>query len=84
MLIKQLLYSVALGIFFSQTILLEITASRYPWIQLIVPDTVMEMTVPVALGQPLPAEWPIPILAVAGISALFVLIAILRFKRAEF
>jgi ABC-2 type transport system permease protein len=75
---------ISIGLLVIQSILRQIAMTWVPWLPLVMPDTLMQMASPIVQGQPLPAEWPIPIISTALMSVLFVLIAMWRFNREEF
>ena len=54
------------------------------WATLIFPWKLSELAPALALGQPLPPGWPIPLIATAIWTVVFVVIALWRFGREEF
>jgi ABC-2 type transport system permease protein len=54
------------------------------WVTLIFPWKLSELAPALALGQPLPPGWPIPVIATAIWTVVFVAIALWRFGREEF
>ena len=54
------------------------------WVTLIFPWKLSELAAALALGQPLPPGWPIPLIATAIWTVVFVVIALWRFGREEF
>ena len=54
------------------------------WVTLIFPWKLSELAPALALGQPLPPGWPIPIIATAVWTVVFIVIALWRFGREEF
>lgn len=54
------------------------------WATLIFPWKLSELAPALALGQPLPLGWPIPLIATAIWTVVFVIIALWRFGREEF
>jgi len=54
------------------------------WMILLFPWKLSELAPALALGQPLPAGWLIPIIATAGWIVVFIAIALWRFGREEF
>ena len=75
---------ISIGVLVIQSILRQLATNWVPWLPLVMPDTLMQLTSPIVQGQPLPAYWSIPIISTALISILFVLIAMWRFNREEF
>jgi ABC-2 type transport system permease protein len=72
---------IAFGIFFVQQILGQLEGV-VPVVPAYMPMKLLEMCLPVAMGQPLPAV--APILSVTVASVLFVAVAIWRFAQQEF
>ena len=72
---------IAFGVLFVQQILGQL-GEVIPVIPAYMPMKLLEMCLPVALGQPLPTATPLISTAVA--SALFIAVAIWRFGRQEF
>jgi ABC-2 type transport system permease protein len=54
------------------------------WATLIFPWKLSELAPALALGQPLPPGWPIPIIATIAWTIVFIVIALWRFEREEF
>ena len=54
------------------------------WVTLIFPWKLSELAPALALGQPLPPGWPIPIIATAVWTVVFIVIALWSFGREEF
>ena len=54
------------------------------WVTLIFPWKLSELAPALALGQPLPPGWPIPIIATIVWTIAFIVIALWRFEREEF
>ena len=54
------------------------------WLTLLFPWKLSELAPALALGQPLPTGWPIPIIATAAWIILFIAVALWRFSREEF
>ena len=54
------------------------------WVTLIFPWKLSELAPALALGQPLPPGWPIPIIATIVWMTAFIVIALWRFEREEF
>ncbi len=75
---------ISIGILVAQEPLGGLLARWLPWFPLVLPEGVMDLAVPVMLEQPLPERWFIPILSTALLSAIFITVAIERFKRNEF
>lgn len=75
---------ISIGFLIAQNLLGQLLAGFVPWLPLVLPESVMTMAVPVAQGQTLPSEWPIPIIAISLMSVAFTLVAIWRFQREEF
>lgn len=75
---------ILLGVLIGQSIVTGLLSEFLPWLPLVMPESVMRMSVPVANGVSLPAQWPIPVLITAILSVVFVAVAILRFQREEF
>jgi ABC-2 type transport system permease protein len=75
---------ISIGVLVIQSLLEQLLVAWAPWIPLVLPDTVLQLAAPIVQGQPLPAQWPIPIISTALMSILFVLIAMWRFNREEF
>jgi ABC-2 type transport system permease protein len=75
---------ISIGLLVIQSILRQLAMTWVPWLPLVMPDTLMQMASSIVQGQPLPAEWSIPIISTALMSILFVLIAMWRFNREEF
>lgn len=75
---------ISIGLLVIQSILRQLAMTWVPWLPLVMPDTLMQMASPIVQGQPLPAEWPFPIISTTLMSILFVLIAMWRFNREEF
>lgn len=55
-----------------------------PWLVKILPESLPVLTDAIVTGRPLPPDWPVPIVIIALYSALFVALAIWRFRREEF
>jgi ABC-2 type transport system permease protein len=55
----------------------QLVTSIFPW-------KLSELAPMLALGQPLPASWPIPIIATVVWTVMFIAIALWRFEREEF
>jgi ABC-2 type transport system permease protein len=72
---------IAFGVFFAQQILGQLEGI-VPVVPAYMPMKLLEMSLPVAMGQPLPAVAPLISATIA--SALFVVVAIWRFGRQEF
>jgi ABC-2 type transport system permease protein len=75
---------ISIGVLVLQSILRQLASTWVPWLTLVMPDTLMQLTSPIVKGQPLPAQWPIPIISTTLMSMFFVLVAIWRFNREEF
>jgi ABC-2 type transport system permease protein len=54
------------------------------WVILLFPWKLSELAPALALGQPLPAGWLIPVIATAVWTVVFIAIALWRFSREEF
>ena len=54
------------------------------WVTMIFPWKLSELAPALALGQPLPTGWPIPIIATAFSTIVFIAVALWRFQREEF
>jgi ABC-2 type transport system permease protein len=72
---------IAFGAFFVQQILGQLEG-LVPVVPAYMPMKLLEISLPVALGRPLPTV--IPIVSVAGSAVLFVVVAMWRFGRQEF
>jgi ABC-2 type transport system permease protein len=73
--------AIGLGFLFSGQIL----PNFFPlWLTLLFPWKLSELAPALALQQPLPVGWPIPIIATAVWTAVFIAIALWRFGREEF
>lgn len=75
---------ISIGVMVVQSLLRQLLVALAPWISLVLPDSVLQLAAPIVQGQPLPAQWPIPIISTALMSILFILIAMWRFNREEF
>jgi ABC-2 type transport system permease protein len=75
---------ISIGVLVIQTILRQLATAWVPWLILVMPDTLMQLISPIVQGQPLPEQWPFPIISTAVMSILSVLIAMWRFNREEF
>jgi ABC-2 type transport system permease protein len=75
---------ISIGVGVVQSLLGELLVAWVPWISLVIPDTVLQFAGLIVQGQPLPAEWPLPIIITSLMCILFILIAIWRFNREEF
>jgi ABC-2 type transport system permease protein len=65
-----------------QDVLLELSMAYFPWLAPFLPTNLVNLATVAAFGRSLPTV--IPILATAGYTVLFTLLAILRFSREEF
>lgn len=54
------------------------------WVTLIFPWLLMDVAAALALGDALPAVWPIPVIATAIWTLIFIALALWRFRREEF
>jgi ABC-type transport system involved in multi-copper enzyme maturation permease subunit len=79
---RNAVIGVPLILLFLQTLIPTIVGSSSTWVSLMLPKTLTEYSTSLLLGQSLPSI--VPIASVAGASLVFVLIAVLRFKREEF
>jgi ABC-2 type transport system permease protein len=59
-------------------------AGALPLVPYVLPWPVPELVLGVLLGQALPAAWPMPVIATAAWTVLFIVIALWRFSREEF
>ncbi len=75
---------ISLGLLLGQLIFTSMIEGLLPWLPLIEPKTVGDLTGMVARGNALPAEWPLPIILTALYTLLFIALAIWRFNREEF
>jgi ABC-2 type transport system permease protein len=75
---------ISIGVLVIQSILRQVAITWVPWLPLVMPDTLMQLTSPIVQGQSLPAQWPVPIISTILLSVLFILIAMWRFNREEF
>ena len=55
-----------------------------PWLVKILPEALPALANAIVTGTPLPADWPVPVVFTTLCSALFVALAIWRFRREEF
>jgi ABC-type transport system involved in multi-copper enzyme maturation permease subunit len=67
---------------FVQRLIPEIAGSANSWVSLVLPERLPEYSTSLALGEALPSL--VPIITAVVLSLVFVLLAILRFKREEF
>lgn len=75
---------ILLGVLIGQGIVTGLLSEYLPWLPLVMPDSVMRLSSPVAHNASLPVQWPIPVITAAVLSVVFVALAILRFQREEF
>jgi ABC-2 type transport system permease protein len=75
---------ISIGVLVLQSLLKQLAVTWVPWLPLVMPDTLMQLTSPLVKGQPMPVQWSIPIIITCLMSFSFVLIAIWRFNREEF
>lgn len=73
---------ISIAVLVGQDLVAEFLAKPFPWLPGILPGQLVGMVVPVAQGLPIGS--PAPLVAVAICSALFVIVAIWRFRREEF
>lgn len=73
---------ISIAVLAGQDLLAEFLAKPFPWLPRILPGKLVAMAVPLASGLPLGS--PAPILAAVVASAVFVALAIWRFRREEF
>jgi ABC-2 type transport system permease protein len=55
-----------------------------PWLVKILPEALPVLANAIVTGTPLPSDWPVPVVFTTLYSALFVALAIWRFRREEF
>lgn len=75
---------IALGVLFGQLMFTDLIIIWVPWFRWIEPNTLIMLADQYLQDLPLPAEWRYPVLVTAGLSILFVGLALWRFSRDEF
>lgn len=75
---------IAFALLLGQEIAEKIIKTYVPRMPTVIPERVAEAAVAVVVGEPMAADWYIPVIVAAVMSVLFVLGAIWRFTREEF
>jgi ABC-type transport system involved in multi-copper enzyme maturation permease subunit len=75
---------ISIGLLIGMNIARQILAGLVPWLAGMLPDNVAQMAGAVGIGQTLSAGWQAPILFTLILSLVFILAAIMRFRREEF
>lgn len=75
---------IALGVLFGQLMFSDLITIWIPWIRWVEPNTLIMLADQYLHDLPLPVEWRSAALVTAGLSILFVILALWRFRRDEF
>jgi len=75
---------ISIGLLIGFNLFSQLLARSIPWLVRIFPQEILNMSSMVGAGQSLPRTWPITVIVITGLSLLFILLAILRFRREEF
>ncbi|MBN2045724.1 MAG: ABC transporter permease subunit [Anaerolineales bacterium] len=75
---------IPIALLIGMSILPQILGNLLPWLVLILPSRLTDLTMAVGVGQSLPSSWHYPLVSTGILIVLFITLAIGRFSREEF